>query len=457
MYSEANIGILVKAADLDRFEEHLDTSIESIKCLVNFAIRAMEIEKANGKEAMHSLVLKVLREENWGQKSFNCLKGSMKQSMEGDTIFALCRLLNMELWDIDIRNSLLNQETVDTLIALLTHHVEHLEKSGEEPANSHRFNIAGDVMRMFFQLTTEYGPLNRQVASAGTAYPMTSEASKLESDAHSEPFPPYIDSLFVQSIELLKRVLLFDFNDAKKSQLQMTCIPYALNMSKEQILKFDAYVTLPHLIKICNHQLVSQDFSAAASMLMLFTKIARDEPKTRALFMETMFPKWREIFQSEGDAVKMPPQHNDTMGKLIIDAMQSSNTGLQFYANEFVFLLCNENAGAFTRFVGFGPAAGHLAVRGLMNFGGDVAQRTGPGAAGQEGNPPPKVTNWKERKIPEPDMSNMSPEDLKEWNELLAKIDRLDELGVIKMVGSNDNKNNNNEDQSKEKKKEGEN
>jgi hypothetical protein len=52
-----------------------------------------------------------------------------------------------------------------------------------------------------------------------------------------------------------------------------------------------------------------------------------------------------------------------------VDAMQSSNTGLQFYANEFVYLLCNESAGAFTRFVGFGPAAGHLAVRGLMNMG----------------------------------------------------------------------------------------
>merc|ERR1711991_314366 len=118
--------------------------------------------------------------------------------------------------------------------------------------------------------------------------------------------------------------------------------------------------------------------------------------------------------------------------------MQSANTGLHFYANEFVFLLCNENAGAFTRFVGFGPAAGssslflsffslyfegHLAVRGLMNFG-DVAQKTGEGEAGSGGElcipypsiyqsllihspgstaaSAPKVTNWKERNIPNP-------------------------------------------------------
>jgi hypothetical protein len=127
---------------------------------------------------------------------------------------------------------------------------------------------------------------------------------------------------------------------------------------------------LPHLMDILHHHLERNDNSAAASLLMLFTKIARDESRTRAIFMMRLFPRWKEVFDSnDGEGVRMPRQHEGTTGKLIIDAMQSSNTGLQFYANEFVFLLCNENAGAFTKFVGFGPAAGHLAVRGLMNMG----------------------------------------------------------------------------------------
>jgi hypothetical protein len=44
------------------------------------------------------------------------------------------------------------------------------------------------------------------------------------------------------------------------------------------------------------------------------------------------------------------------------------------------------------------------------------------------------VTNWKEKKITDPDMSEMSAEDVKEWNDLCDKMERLDSLGVIKMV-----------------------
>lgn len=168
--------------------------------------------------------------------------------------------------------------------------------------------------------------------------------------------------------------------------------------------------------------------------------------------MQTMFPRWKEIFESaDNDGVQMPSQHRDTMGKLVIDCMQSINTGLHFYANEFVFLLCNENAGAFTRFVGFGPAAGHLAVRGLMNFGGGVNQHNNnrvevdqrasaenTAASGSLGASIPKATNWQERSIPEPDLSNVSEEDLREWNDLVEKMNRLDELGVIRMVGRAD-------------------
>lgn len=313
------------------------------------------------------------RESKIGPHTLERLKEAMKKSCESDEVFAISRLLSMVFWDAEIRKSLSNQGTVDVLLQLLERLVDVMEKQG--PISAFAFNISADVMRIFFQLTSEFGPLNMQVAAASSAYPMTTEAAKLEGN-HIGEVPAYIADLFSRSIELLKRILLFDFRDAQRSQLQMTCIPFAINMPKEQILKFDAFVTLPHLMKILNHQLVAQDQSSAASMLMLFTKIARDEPKTRALFMESLFPRWREIFQQQGDAVAMPPQHNGTMGKLIIDCMQSSNTGLHFYANEFVFLLCNERAGAFTKFVGFGPAAGHLAVRGLMNVG-DVAKRTG--------------------------------------------------------------------------------
>lgn len=124
---------------------------------------------------------------------------------------------------------------------------------------------------------------------------------------------------------------------------------------------------------------------------------------------------------------------------------------MQFFSNEFVFLLCNETAGAFTRFVGFGSAAGHLAMRGLMKIGGDGGGQDTPssvdadgvGSGGGDGGDgggdagvasSGRATNWQERSIPEPDLANLSEEDRREWNELLDKMERLDKLGVIKIV-----------------------
>jgi hypothetical protein len=427
-------------------------SLEALKCLVNFALRALEIE---GSSDGSSLVLQVLREAKEGPAVVLLLEAAAKVSPDSEEVFAFCRLLNMMLWDAEIMASINDERFVDLLLTLLKHSVTCLEKdSNSGPVDMLRFSIAGDVARMFFQLTMEFGPLNKNHAKSASAYPITSESVKLEDQTkETVPVPAHISKMFENSMEILKTALLFDFKDPRKSQLQLACVTYALNLPKEQILKFDAFVVLPHLMNICHFHLENKTVSASASMLMLFTKIARDEPRTRAIFMQKMFPEWKAIFEDDsGDNVKMPKQHEGTTGKLVIDCMQSSNAGLQFYANEFVFLLCNENAGAFTKFVGFGPAAGHLAVRGLMNMGG----ATGGGGRGAgtrevveggdrvtpigEGPGEEVVSNWKEKKIDDPDMADLSPEDVKEWNDLCDKMERLDDLGVIKMVTKKDEK-----------------
>lgn len=448
LYAEKSIQALANCGDLLHFSDHVEVSVEAVKCLVNFAIRAMEIEKANGNDTTDSLVLKVLREADYGHSTVVCLKHVASQSLESEEVFALCRLLNMELWDPHLKHQVESVELVDLLLRLLQHNVTALDNSkGSSPQDVHRFNIAGDVMRMFFQLSSEFGPLSQKAAKSAAAYPITSESNVFEEQLRRDvPFPPHVAHLFEQSIELLKRALLFDYRDARMSQLQIACVTYAINLPKEQILKFDAFVVLPYLMDILiYHMELGQDEGYIASLLMLFTKIARDEPRTRAIFMQRLFPNWKAVFENPShEPVRMPKQHEGTPGKLIIDYMQASNTGLHFYANEFVFLLCNENAGAFTTFVGFGPAAGHLAIRGLMNVGGK--------AEGTSDAEPVKVTNWQERKIANPDMSHMSEEDVREWNDLCEKMDRLDELGVIKMVTpGNSNNNTKHEDESKKK------
>lgn len=119
------------------------------------------------------------------------------------------------------------------------------------------------------QLTSEYGPLSDGNAKAAKAYPITSESSKLEQQLLSErPMPDHLAALLSNSVELLKasllprarllvplmtqlqRALLLDYRDANRRQLQLSCMTYALNLPKEQILKFDAYKVLPHLIEV---------------------------------------------------------------------------------------------------------------------------------------------------------------------------------------------------------------
>lgn len=74
---------------------------------------------------------------------------------------------------------------------------------------------------------------------------------------------------------------------------------YALNLPRERILSFDAYKVLPYLIKILGFHLQASSHDAAAltTIFMLFCKITRDEPQTRALFMTTIFPHWQAVLQ----------------------------------------------------------------------------------------------------------------------------------------------------------------
>jgi hypothetical protein len=71
------------------------------------------------------------------------------------------------------------------------------------------------------------------------------------------------------------------------------------------VLPFELFVqVLPHLMDILHHHLERADNSAASSVLMLLTKIARDESRTRAIFMMRLFPRWKEVFDSNDGEVR---------------------------------------------------------------------------------------------------------------------------------------------------------
>jgi hypothetical protein len=236
VYSRESVEAVVAATKMTSASSR---SIDGVKAVVNFALRGTEIEK-NGPE--NSMVLSVLREQNWGLLSLGWLEQAASLSSDSDAVFALCRLLNALLWDKQIAAQVGRLAFIDILLRLLEHVVVSLEKKEagvDSDTQTRRFNIAGDVMRIFFQLTMEYGPL---ASKSKTAYPITSEAKVQEEERLKQtPVPEHVSYLFSKSIELLKRALLLDFRDAREAQLQLACVTYAINLPKAQILQFDAH------------------------------------------------------------------------------------------------------------------------------------------------------------------------------------------------------------------------
>lgn len=83
LYNEASVATLVHACDLPAYAAHEALSREAIKCLVNFAIRAMEIERANNKQASDSVVLRVMRGANWGPLVLQTLQSCVAKVRSG--------------------------------------------------------------------------------------------------------------------------------------------------------------------------------------------------------------------------------------------------------------------------------------------------------------------------------------------------------------------------------------
>lgn len=98
-----------------------------------------------------------------------------------------------------------------------------------------------------------------------------------------------------------------------------------------------------------------------------------------------------------------------------------ANVALSYYAGEFIFVLCNEDGtysncqliaqgDEFARYVGLGPGAGLVQSRGLMS----VFTKLSPKPA-----------------QPRDDDGSDSEEE-REFEQLMQKIERLQNLGVVK-------------------------
>jgi len=179
------------------------------------------------------------------------------------------------------------------------------------------------------------------------------------------------------------------------------------------------------------------------TLLMLVHRMARAHPDAYQELREAVFPAARYARGALPVGVEVPYADEDTMTNRLVKLMSDSNPAVSHYAQEVLFTLCGENQDEFTRNVGFGSAAGLLAMRGFMKLPDDPLEKrtssaSSPPAAAAAPPTPPALSDEAARLLRQ---FNAKPEgesdEAREIRQGRAMHD-LEKLGVVKMVRKGD-------------------
>mmetsp|Transcript_3858 Transcript_3858/g.4275 ORF Transcript_3858/g.4275 Transcript_3858/m.4275 type:complete len:455 (+) Transcript_3858:70-1434(+) len=108
-------------------------------------------------------------------------------------------------------------------------------------------------------------------------------------------------------------------------------------------------------------------------LLMLLCCIAHNFVPAQRYFLEKMFPH-RDLgveleLEVGKPAVETAQKDYPCMGNKLIPFLMSLKEADKYFANELMFQICGENDKVFIKLVGFGPAAGQLAMRNMFGMG----------------------------------------------------------------------------------------
>jgi len=140
----------------------------------------------------------------------------------------------------------------------------------------------------------------------------------------------------------------------------------------------DKDVTLKTFIDSLEHEIrnVGDDSKNLPMLLMVGHFLLSQAPEVRPYFFQRLFPnrdleKEEEEDTGEDSKVNMDVKFKDTdtLGNRMVKYMTSFNQALKHSASELLFSLVGEDAQNLVRLVGFGNAAGVLAMRNLFGMG----------------------------------------------------------------------------------------
>eukprot|EP01103_Thecamoeba_quadrilineata_P016370 TRINITY_DN5453_c0_g1_i1.p1 TRINITY_DN5453_c0_g1~~TRINITY_DN5453_c0_g1_i1.p1 ORF type:complete len:436 (-),score=88.53 TRINITY_DN5453_c0_g1_i1:69-1376(-) len=387
--------------------------VESAKCLVNVVMRLTP----NSERILTSL--------DGPAKIVRLLKSS---NAPKELRFPLGRLIFL----LSLNNTLVSTFTQLGVYDVLVH---ILEESVTDLSESSNISYAIEALKCIFKLSMHLGPLNDTSPIKGKG---------------KEPTPEEIEH-FTRMIGPLQKILDAPSSELRLRPLKDSCVNVLINVPGPCTKLFQPEQTLQSLIQILKYQTeeTTNPAQALTPILLVLTSIAKAIPAARQILKKEVFPNADQVSSS---GIEAPSASIDGVGlsSKLIPHMTSFNFALKYYVNEFLFVICDEDANELVRMTGFGNAAGLLATYNLFSmFGG-----AGAGLAKEVNMPPPREPNVDEQeKEIEEATHNLS---LKEENADIPSHPRGQPMGFMEALRSvkKEEIDDNNEDEDEKKARE---
>ncbi len=184
------------------------------------------------------------------------------------------------------------------------------------------------------------------------------------------------------------------------------------------------------------------------TLLMLVNRMARAHGDIRNELRQVVFPDAKYGRDLVRVGVEVPYADEDSMTNRLIKLMSDANPAVSHYAQDLLYGLCGDNGEEFTRVVGFGSAAGLLAMRGLMKLPDDPLDKKPASAAASSSS---SSSSSSEPSAASPALSddamrlmrqlNAKPEGESEDARAIRQgraMHDLEKMGVLKMVRKDD-------------------
>jgi len=293
-----------------------------------------------------------------------------------------------------------------------------------------------EAMKCIFKLSMPLGPLNETAPVKGKG---------------REPSEKEVE-YFTRMVPMLQKILFLPISEKQYQPLKDACVNCLINVPSVCTTMFDPEKTLQSLIDILvvNVEDTTNPAQSLTPILLVLTSIAKAIPRARGILKQIVFPNASQVKEESRVGIEAPSQNVDpnTLGGKLIPHMTSFNFALKYYVNEFLFVLCDEDANELVKMTGFGNAAGLLATYNLFSAFG-----AGKGQATEVKMPPPRAPTREEleeeiRQATEKRVGDGKPkgifdtmDDEEKAQKLGELLEKLESRGVVKIIRKEETEN----------------